>query len=147
MKVGFLNPQGNFDNNDSHLTEHPDFGGQLIYVKELAKSLSKIGVKVDIITRQIKDEQWPEFKDKLAYYEGFDNVRIVRIPFGGDAFLNKEKLWEYIDVFTDNIIKLYDKEGLPDYFTGHYADGGYSGYLLKKKTGIPFTFTGHSLGA
>ncbi|WP_205742462.1 glycosyltransferase [Geotoga petraea] len=147
MKVGFLNPQGNFDNEDSYLTEHPDFGGQLIYVKELAKSLSKLGVQVDIITRQIKDKEWPEFEDKLAYYEGFENVRIVRIPFGGDKFLNKENLWYHIDEFTDNIIKFYDKEGLPDYFTTHYADGGYSGYLLKMKTGIPFTFTGHSLGA
>ncbi|MGM0641748.1 MAG: glycosyltransferase, partial [Thermotogota bacterium] len=147
MKIGFLNPQGNFDNEDSYLTEHPDFGGQLIYVKELAKSLSKLNVQVDIITRQIKDEEWPEFSNEISTYNGYENVRIIRIPFGGKKFLNKEILWEHLEEYTDNIIKYYEKEDMPDYFTTHYADGGYSGYLLKKKTGIPFTFTGHSLGA
>jgi sucrose-phosphate synthase len=147
MKVGFLNPQGNFDNNDSYLTEHPDFGGQLIYVKELAKSMSKLDVQVDIITRQVIDNDWPEFEDKLAYYDGFENVRIVRIPFSGKEFLNKEELWNHLEEYVENILDFYKEEGLPDYFTTHYADGGYSGYLLKKKTGVPFTFTGHSLGA
>lgn len=147
MKVGFLNPQGNFDNNDSYLTEHPDFGGQLIYVKELAKSLSKLDVQVDIITRQIIDPEWPEFADKIDHYKGFENIRIIRIPFGGDRFLNKEQLWEHLDEYVENIIEFYKDEELPDYFTTHYADGGYSGYLIKRKTNIPFTFTGHSLGA
>ena len=147
MKIGFLNPQGNFDNEDSYLTEHPDFGGQLIYVKELAKSLSKLNVQVDILTRQIKDKEWPEFSDEISTYEGYENVRIIRIPFGGNEFLNKENLWEYLEEYTDNIINFYEKEDMPNYFTSHYADGGYSGYLLKKKSGMPFTFTGHSLGA
>ena len=44
MHVVFLNPQGNFDERDSHLTEHPDFGGQLVYAKEVAKALSRLGV-------------------------------------------------------------------------------------------------------
>lgn len=51
--VAFFNPQGNFDKNDSHLTEHPDFGGQLVYVKELAKAMGELGIKVDIITRRV----------------------------------------------------------------------------------------------
>jgi len=34
MHILFFNPQGNFDKADSYLTEHPDFGGQLVYVKE-----------------------------------------------------------------------------------------------------------------
>ena len=50
MHICFLNPQGNFDPNDFALTEHPDFGGQLVYVKELAKAMSQIGHQVDIIT-------------------------------------------------------------------------------------------------
>lgn len=59
--AAFLNPQGNFDPNDSYWTEHPDFGGQLVYVKEVSKALAKMGIKVDIITRQINDPDWPEF--------------------------------------------------------------------------------------
>lgn|GEM_PF-4670272 len=33
MHIAFLNPQGNFDLADRYWTEHPDFGGQLVYVK------------------------------------------------------------------------------------------------------------------
>ncbi len=34
MHVAFVNPQGNFDPEDSYWTAHPDFGGQLVYVKQ-----------------------------------------------------------------------------------------------------------------
>ena len=37
MHVVFLNPQGNFDPGDCRWTQHPDFGGQLVYVKELSR--------------------------------------------------------------------------------------------------------------
>ena len=48
MYIVFLNPQGNFDKNDSFWTEHPDFGGQLVYVKELALAMGELGHKVDM---------------------------------------------------------------------------------------------------
>ena len=60
MHIVFLNPQGNFDAKDSYLTEHPDFGGQLVYVKEVAQALVDLGHKVDIVTRRIRDAAWPE---------------------------------------------------------------------------------------
>ncbi|HKL13747.1 MAG TPA: glycosyltransferase [Halanaerobiales bacterium] len=146
--VAFLNPQGNFDPNDSYWTEHPDFGGQLVYVKEVSLALAKLGINVDIITRQIKDKDWPEFSKPIDKYPQNDKVRIVRIPFGGDDFLRKEKLWPYIDDYVEGIIDFYEEQGnFPDFITTHYADGGLSGLLLKDKKGLPFTFTGHSLGA
>ncbi|RKD32738.1 glycosyltransferase [Thermohalobacter berrensis] len=148
MRIAFLNPQGNFDKNDLYWTEHPDFGGQLVYVKEVAIAMAKQGHKVDIITRQIIDDEWPGFEEKFDEYEGVDGVRIVRLPFGGEKFLNKEKLWSYIYKYVDEIIKFYEEENTwPDFFTTHYGDGGIAGAILYEKTGIPFTFTGHSLGA
>ncbi|ABS60311.1 glycosyltransferase [Fervidobacterium nodosum] len=147
-RIAFFNPQGNFDKNDSHLTEHPDFGGQLVYVKELAKAITSKGIQVDIITRQIIDKDWPEFSEPFDYYPDSPNVRIVRIPFGGEKFLRKEDLWKYLPEYVDRIYELYEKEGeFPDFVTTHYADGGISGVLFFEKTGIPFSFTGHSLGA
>jgi sucrose-phosphate synthase len=83
MKVLFLNPQGNFDKHDSHLTEHPDFGGQLVYVKEVSRELAKKNVLVDIVTRQIIDENWPEFAKTIDYFDDTKNPRIIRIAFGG----------------------------------------------------------------
>ena len=50
MHIAFLNPQGNFDPNDSYWTEHPDFGGQLVYVKEVATAMAALGHRVDILT-------------------------------------------------------------------------------------------------
>ncbi|HID65314.1 MAG TPA: glycosyltransferase family 1 protein, partial [Anaerolineae bacterium] len=52
MFIAFLNPQGNFDPHDSYWTMHPDFGGQLVYVKEVALALAGWGHRVDIVTRQ-----------------------------------------------------------------------------------------------
>jgi sucrose-phosphate synthase len=147
--IAFLNPQGNFDRNDSRWASHPDFGGQLVYVKEVAIELARMGHKVDIVTRQIIDKEWPEFSESFDAYEGVDNLRIVRIKFGPDKFLNKEALWPFICTeYIDNLIALYKKENhMPDVVTSHYGDGGLSAACFKNKTGIPYTFTGHSLGA
>ncbi len=147
MHITFLNPQGNFDQNDSHMTEHPDFGGQLVYVKEVSMALADMGHNVDIVTRRIQDTEWPEFDREIDFYTGYENsLRIVRIPFGGNTFLRKELLWEHLDEFTDRILSFYGPT-LPDFATTHYGDGGLAGVLLKKKSGLGFTFTGHSLGA
>lgn len=147
MHIVFLNPQGNFDAGDSHLTEHADFGGQLVYVKEVAIAMAEMGHKVDIVTRKINDPEWPEFADEIDYYPGYENnLRILRITCGGPRFLNKEHLWEHLDEFVHNLIEFYGDQ-LPDFATAHYADGGYCAALLKNLSGIGFTFTGHSLGA
>ncbi|HEY9674849.1 MAG TPA: glycosyltransferase [Waterburya sp.] len=149
MHIGFLNPQGNFDADNSHITEHPDFGGQLIYVKQVAIAMAQKGHKVDILTRQIIDPEWPEFASQFDSYPGVDNVRIIRLPAGPKEFLSKELLWPHLVTdWVPNILKFYREEGsLPDAMTAHYADGGLSGVLIEDKTGIPFTFTAHSLGA
>lgn len=147
MHIVFLNPQGNFDANDSHLTEHPDFGGQLVYVKEVAMAMAAAGHKIDIVTRKIDDPEWPEFSSEIdTYPDHKDNLRILRIPCGGPGFLAKERLWEHLDEFIHNLIEFYG-DNLPEFATAHYADGGYCAALLQNLTGIGFIFTGHSLGA
>ncbi len=149
MHVAFLNPQGNFDPNDSYWTEHPDFGGQLVYVKEVALAMAALGHRVDIVTRRIVDPNWPEFAASLDGYPGVEGLRIVRLPCGPARFLPKEELWPYLGTeWVPNILSFYRSEGnLPHAATTHYADGGLAGALLARETGVPFTFTGHSLGA
>lgn len=147
MHILFFNPQGNFNEGDSHLTEHPDFGGQLVYVKEVAMAMVDAGHTVDIVTRRISDPDWPEFAESIDHYDSHpDGLRIVRIPCGGEAFLPKEQLWEHMPEFVANTIDFYDGK-LPDFMTAHYADGGYCAALMQADTGLGFTFTGHSLGA
>ncbi|MBC1238465.1 glycosyltransferase [Nostoc sp. 2RC] len=149
MHIGFLNPQGNFDSGNSHITKHPDFGGQLIYVKQVAIAIAQQGHKVDIITRQIIDPEWPEFAEVIDTYPGVDNVRIIRLAAGPKEFLPKELLWPHlVKDWVTNILQFYQQEGgLPDAMTAHYGDGGLCGVLIEEKADIPFTFTAHSLGA
>lgn len=148
MKVLFLNPQGNFDPKDSYWTSHPDFGGQLVYVKEIAAAMAKMGVEADIVTRRMEDPKWPEFSSVIDGYDGIENLRIVRIDFGGKRFLEKERLWPHLREYVAGIRKFYSEEGgTPDFATTHYGDGGISGALLFEETGMPYSFTAHSLGA
>jgi sucrose-phosphate synthase len=149
LHIAFINPQGNFDPEDRYWTEHPDFGGQLVYVKEVALALGAMGHHVDILTRRIIDPNWPGFEAQLDAYPGSPNVRIVRLRCGGDQFLRKEDLWPYLGTeWVPNILNFYESErAFPQVSTTHYADGGLSGALLQAERGIPFTFTGHSLGA
>ena len=149
MHVAFLNPQGNFDPNDSYWTQHPDFGGQLVYVKELALAMGNLDHRVDIVTRRIIDPEWPEFENETDSYPDAPNVRILRIPCGPDEFLPKEELWPYLCTeFVPNLLKWYEDEGsMPDAVTSHYGDGGLCAVQMKEMTGIPFSFTAHSLGA
>ena len=149
MHIAFLNPQGNFDPGDNYWAEHPDFGGQLVYVKEVAIELANLGNTVDILTRKIIDPEWVEFSEELDRYPGVPNLRIIRIPCGPKTFLEKEELWPYlVTEWVPSILDFYDREKqIPDVFTTHYGDGGLSGAVLRKEKKIPFTFTAHSLGA
>ena len=148
MRVAFVNPQGNFDPGNSYLASHPDFGGQLVYVREVARVLGEMGHRADILTRLVVDPEWPEFGSPTDAYPDAPNVRILRVPCGPERFLPKEELWPYLGEWAGNVAGLYRGEGSwPDLWTGHYADGGLAAALLEEASGVPFTFTGHSLGA
>lgn len=146
MHILFLNPQGNFDPQDKYWTEHPDFGGQLVYVKEIALAMSELGHTVDIVTRQFEDDKLSGFEAAMDHYPGYPNARIVRIPAGPNRFIEKEKLWPFIEEWVEGIQSFYQSKEV-DFITTHYGDGGYAGALLSQKLGVPFSFTGHSLGA
>jgi sucrose-phosphate synthase len=71
----------------------------------------------------------------------------VRIPFGPRRYLRKETLWPHLDSLLDQLARYVRmQERMPDLIHGHYADAGYVGARLAKLLGVPFVFTGHSLG-
>ena len=148
MHIAFLNPQGNFDPADRYWTAHPDFGGQLVYVKEVAQALGRLGLRADILTRRVVDPAWEGFEHELDAYPGHPHVGIIRLDCGPAGFLRKELLWPHLPEWSEQILAFYRREGrMPDVWTGHYADGGLVAALLSRATGRPFTLTGHSLGA
>jgi len=125
-----------------------DTGGQINYVVELGKALSKRGdvERIDLFTRLIMDKAVSEDYSRPIEQVN-DKFRIVRIQCGGRKYIRKELLWPYLDEFVDKTIKFIKRENaIPDIVHGHYADAGYVAIQLAKTFGIPLIFTGHSLG-
>src|SRR3712207_9341110 len=92
MRLAFVNPKANSDPADSYRTAHPDFGGQLVYVREVALQLAAMGHQADILTRRVVDPEWPEFAAAEDCYPDQPNVRVLRFPCGPRRFLPKEEL-------------------------------------------------------
>ncbi|MFO7496186.1 MAG: HAD-IIB family hydrolase [Desulfobacterales bacterium] len=134
--------------NNLELGRDADTGGQVKYVIELGRALAELdGVgQVDLFTRFLADkalsEDYARRVERVA-----DRFRIVRIQCGGRKYLRKELLWPHLDEFVDKTVKFIKREKtLPDIVHGHYPDAGYVAMQLARIFGIPFIYTGHSLG-
>jgi sucrose-phosphate synthase len=125
-----------------------DTGGQINYVLELAKNLSEREDidRVDLFTRLVEEKQVSS--DYAKPIESVnEKLRIVRIQCGGKKYLRKELLWPHLAEFVDKTIKFNKRENLiPDIVHGHYPDAGYVASQLSSIFGLPFIYTGHSLG-
>ncbi len=117
----------------------PDTGGQVVYVLELAKRFSRLGKRVDLLTRRFEDQ--PE-EDVVN-----DNFRVWRIPFGGREFIRKEDMHDHIGDFVTNFLAAVRKRGGQyDVVYSHYWDAGWAGQKIAEELGIPHVHTPHSLG-
>jgi sucrose-phosphate synthase len=125
-----------------------DTGGQIKYVLELAKSLSRRNdvQLVELFTRLIEDKAVS--KDYAQPVEPIDDkLRIVRIQCGGKKYMRKELLWPHLDEYVDKTIKyIKRRQAIPDIVQGHYPDAGYVATQLGEIFGLPVIYTGHSLG-
>ncbi len=133
---------------DLELGRDADTGGQTKYVVDLARSLSEqAGVaQVDLVTRVVNapavSADYRQAQEQIS-----DKARIVRIVAGPEGYLPKEKLWDHLDSFMDNLVNwLNEQPRMPDLIHSHYADAGYVGVRLSSLLGIPLVHTGHSLG-
>ncbi len=148
LRIALISLHGLIRGTDLELGRDEDTGGQIRYVLELARALAdRPDVRrVDLITRQIIDERvsadYAQLEERIA-----EKATIVRIPFGPRRYLSKTKLWPYIEVFVDQCLSHFQRtNSVPDIIHGHYADAGYGGGQLARLLGVPFVFTGHSLG-
>ncbi|CAA9890997.1 HAD family hydrolase [Candidatus Methylobacter favarea] len=133
---------------DLELGRDADTGGQTKYVVDLARALAlqENVERVDLATRLVIDADIDE--DYRTEVEPLsDRAQIIRILAGPQGYLKKEDLWDYLDIFADNLLQwLRQQSRLPDILHSHYADAGYVGMRLSHLTGIPLVHTGHSLG-
>ncbi len=133
---------------DIELGRDADTGGQVLYVMDQARILAQQREiqLVEVLTRQVWDKRVdPSYSEPRE--ETGDAVRIVRLPFGPRRYLLKESLWPYLPSMVDQIMRMVRARGrAPDLIHGHYADAGFVGSQVAKILGVPFIFTGHSLG-
>ncbi len=120
-----------------------DTGGQVVYVLQLSKALSKQGITVDIYTRW-----FDKSKERVEHVLDNSNLRIIRIPAGPMKFVPKEELYDILPELADNTIEFIRKNELNyDLFHAHYIDAGIVAVIVAKALDKPVFFTSHSLGA
>jgi len=117
----------------------PDTGGQVVFVLELAKRFSRLGYRVDVVTRLF---------ERQARVDKVNNLlRIWRIPFGGKKFIRKEDMHDHIGDFITNFLSAVRSEGISyDVVNSHYWDAGWAGQKIGEELRIPHIHTPHSLG-
>ncbi len=147
IKISLISLHGLIRIQDMELGRDADTGGQVKYVVELAQELAKLPNvrEVELLTRQVIDPKVGQSYAQL-YEQIAPNAKLVRIPFGPRRYLRKEALWPYLEMFVDQTLQHWRRNGLPDVIHGHYADAGLAGAQLARLLHLPFVFTGHSLG-
>lgn len=116
-----------------------DTGGQVVFVLELSKKLAQLGYEVDIWTRRFEDQ--PEIEPVA------EQVRIIRAPCGGPAFITKEYLYEKLAAWGENALRIIKRHELKyEFIDSHYWDAGVAGQHLSEVLGAPHFHTPHSLG-
>jgi sucrose-phosphate synthase len=146
--IQMFSVHGLLRSHDMELGYDADTGGQIKYVVELAHSLSQrndIG-RVDLFTRLVADKRVSsDYSQPIETVN--DKLRIVRIQCGGRRYMRKELLWPHLDEYTDKTIKFIKRENaIPDIVHGHYPDAGFVAMQLSSFFGLPFFYTGHSMG-
>lgn len=116
-----------------------DTGGQVVFVIELAKKLAQLGFEVDIWTRQ--------FEDQPAIDIINERVRVLRVPCGGQKFIEKEYLVRHLGEWAENALRFINKRQLKyQFFNSHYWDAGYATQRMAEALNVPHVHTPHSLG-
>jgi len=148
LYILMLNIHGLVRGDQLELGRDADTGGQIKYVMELAKKIAQDRriSRLDLMTRLVNDPKVDQIYAKPKEMIG-NKAWIIRIPCGPKRYLRKEVLWPYLDSFSDQAVQHIRSVGrAPDLIHGHYADAGYVGGQISRLLGVPFVFTGHSLG-
>jgi len=116
-------------------------GGMNVYVRELARELSRMGADVDVFTRS----QNPSIPRIVALGE---RARVIHLPAGPQAPMPREAVHAYLDEFADGIEAWRLTHGIDyDLLHGNYWLSGVVGLTLRARWGVPLVQMFHTLGA
>jgi D-inositol-3-phosphate glycosyltransferase len=118
-----------------------DTGGMSVYIRELARELSKQGHTVDVYTR-VHDPADP-------IMEGLGNgARLIHLKAGQEAKINKLEVFGYLPEFTRNMENFCANNGFAyDLVFSHYWLSGLVGQKLQKRWQVPHAVMFHTMGA
>ncbi|MPZ16018.1 MAG: glycosyltransferase, partial [Chloroflexi bacterium] len=114
-------------------------GGMNIYIREVSRHLSELGVDVDVYTRR----QGPEGPMVIPFAE---RARVIHVPAGPARYLPKERVVEHLPEFICNMRDFVaDDEAAYDMVQSHYwLSGRVSGYF-KNVWRVPMVAMFHTL--
>jgi D-inositol-3-phosphate glycosyltransferase len=118
-----------------------DTGGMSVYIRELARELSRQGHAVDVYTR-VHDPADP-IVDDLG-----EGARLIHLKAGQEARIDKLEVFGYLPEFTANLENFRQNNGLRyDLVFSHYWLSGLVGQKLQPEWRVPHAVMFHTLGA
>ncbi len=125
----------------------PDTGGHIKYLLELVEACAaRPGFRRTVIATRRFQSPFGDVYAGPGERIG-PKAEIVRFATADAGYLAKEKLTTEIASFADALMAWIEDQGdRPDFLHAHYADAASVAEIVKARLGIPFVFTGHSLG-
>jgi len=115
-----------------------DTGGMNVYLKETAKHLGKLGIKIDVYTR-VHDPN-----DEEVIQLGI-NARVIHLK-AGESNQKKEDLYRAGPEFVENVLRFQKHEKIEyNLVHSHYWLSNYPGITLSKSWSVPLVSTFHTL--
>jgi D-inositol-3-phosphate glycosyltransferase len=110
-----------------------------VYVDELARSMAREGIEVDVFTRR-HDREVPE---SITVEPG---LSLHHVEAGPPRELDPGRALRYLGVYADSVI---DRMGFMDdvrVVHSHYWLSGWAGLRIKRHFGLPHVHSSHTLG-
>jgi D-inositol-3-phosphate glycosyltransferase len=115
-------------------------GGMNVYVRELARELSRMGVAADVFTRS-QNASIPRVVS-LA-----ERARVIHLPAGLPAPMPRERIHAHLDEFVAGIEAWRETAGVDyDLVHGNYWLSGVVGLTLRERWRVPLVQMFHTLG-
>ena len=115
-------------------------GGMNVYVRQTARELGRMGVRVDVFTRS----QNPTIPRVVALGPG---ARVVHLPAGPEAPMPREAVHRYLDQFAAGVEAFArEQSSRYDLIHSHYWLSGVAGLRLREAWGTPLVQMFHTLG-
>ncbi len=117
-----------------------DSGGMNVYVRELARTLGRRGIEVDVFTR------WRERYDPRVQQVG-ENARVIHIESGPMGYWPKMAVYDHLDEFTTKLEEHVAAEGRAyDLIHAHYWLSASVARTLAAHWSVPRIQMFHTLG-